>query len=57
MKVDFKCTMVSQFSHWLHNCLPIKGKRRSQEEGDKQQNYQNELFDFLMKQKMNDPGL
>ena len=35
MEVDFKCTMVSQFSDWLHNCLhvPIKGKRRPQEEG------------------------
>ena len=54
MEVDFKCTMVSQFSDWLLNCLhvPIKGKRRPQgrRRGKELQNYQNELFDFLMKQ-------
>ena len=33
MEVDFKCTMVSQFLYWLHNCLPTKGKRRPWEEG------------------------
>ena len=40
MEVDFKCTMVSQFSYWLHNCLPIKGKRRPAKKEGELQNYQ-----------------
>ena len=34
MEVNFKCIIVSQFSYWLHNCLPIKGKRRPRGEGE-----------------------